>query len=91
MGDLYTIKTPSGHLDKPSCRSSKVEAIEDYIHSGIRHGFMVDLEDLHGPAFYWRYWPMLRRAGYSIVRIRVTMLVDEEHGFRVPELHEVAA
>lgn len=91
MSDLFTAKTPSGHLDKPSCRSSKYEAIEDYVFSMVNLGFMVDRKEWHGPAYLWRYWLQLRRAGYTVVRIRVTMLIDEEHGWQIPELQEVAA
>lgn len=89
--DLFTVKTPTGQLIKSSCRSLKAEAIEDYVFSMVHHGFLADRKDWYGPAFIWRYWLQLRRAGYTVARIRVTILVDEESGWQIPDLQEVAA
>lgn len=91
QSDLFTVKTPTGQLIKFSCRSLKAEAIEAYIFSMIHHGFLADRKDWYGPAFIWRYWLQLRRAGYAVARIRVTIHVDEENGWQIPELQEVAA
>ena len=88
---LYTVKTPSGELIKSACRAHKADSIEDYVFSMVHHGFLADRKDWYGPAYVWRYWLQLRRAGYSAARIRVAVLVDEEHGWQIPELQEVAA
>lgn len=91
MNDLFTVKTPTGQLIKSSCRSLKAEAIEDYVFSMVHHGFLADRKDWYGPAYVWRYWLQLRRVGYTVARIRVTIHVDEESGWQIPELQEVAA
>lgn len=91
QSDLFTVKTPTGQLIKSSCRSLKAEAIEDYVFSMVHHGLLADRKDWYGPAYVWRYWLQLRRAGYTVARIRVTIHVDEESGWQIPELQEVAA
>lgn len=87
----FAIKSPSGKLVVNSSRDDRATCIADYIGSLIDLGMMVDRREWHGPEFYKKYWKLMRRSGYRVVRVDFEIKKDADSGWSWPECREVAA
>jgi hypothetical protein len=90
-GNRVAVKSPSGKVVASSARETKRECIEDYIHTLIKTGVMVERREWFGLGFYAKAWRVMRRAGFRTVPVSFSITTDAKSGWSFPEVREVAA
>lgn len=82
----WAIKTPAGRL--VGARAGRSLCQESFVEGLIAAREIADRPEWHGLHFYSKMWRVLRRGGFFLVKVTVSIAPDEKSGWTYPELTE---